>query len=188
MSLIEVVVCAAILAILLATLAPVVSKARMAGKESASRNNLRQIYLGVSLYREANDNKVEFGRAVDMGLPPDVAVSEVYLAIAPSKELWRSPCCCQPQVSTGAPDYLQRKTDYIEWLHTDDWWEFYVNKYQGEAMLFADYHCNDRSLNVYEPVDGPVRAIGLRLNGSIKLRSRQVPMSDPEGFWNFGTN
>jgi type II secretory pathway pseudopilin PulG len=185
MSLLEVIVCAAIVAILVATLAPVVNRARMSGKEAATRSNLRQIFLGMSLYRDANDNKVEFGRAEDMGLPPYVAVTDAYLAVVNSKQVWRSPCCCQPQVPTGAPNYEPRKIDYVEWLHTEEYWELYVTKYQNEAVLFADFHCNDRSLNVYEPLEDKLRAVGVRLSGKIELRARQVPMSDVVGYWNF---
>jgi prepilin-type N-terminal cleavage/methylation domain-containing protein len=184
LTLVEIVVCVAIVAVLLAVVTPVLVRAKRAGDEAHSKSNLRQIYLGLEMYREQNDKKVEYGSAVDMGLPETFMVQDVIHQIVPERKVWRSRCCCHRDAPTGAPDYKKYRSDYAEWIHTEAIWRMYVKKHQGDSIYVADFHCNDRSLALYFPMTEPVKGLGVRLNGSLETRQRPVSISSVQEYWN----
>lgn len=95
LSLVEVRCSAAIVAAIAAILTPVLQGAVLAAKQSGSIGNLRQIHIGMSLYREAHDPKVEFGRPSLMGLPPNPIVwnrSGGWKQAVADPRTWRTPC------------------------------------------------------------------------------------------------
>lgn len=184
LSLLEILVAVGVVMILVSLLLPVIANARQEAYRTRSLTNLRQIYLGLMLYREDADAKADFGAAIDMGLPEALMSSEVYLKVVPSKQVWRSPCCCHKDSSSGHPDYVRYKTDYWEAFHTQDTWATYSTKWLGDAVLVGDYHCNERDLDLYSPW-APVRGLGVRLSGKAETRNRQIRIADLEAFWNF---
>ncbi len=181
-TLLEIIVVVAILLVIASIISPVIVKAAQAGKETATKNNLHQIYLGLMLYREKYDSKVEFGATVDMGLPVGMASSPAYLEVVNEKRTWRSPCCCHKDGSTGFPDYTTYFIDYSDFFTDEDYWLRYVNKYQSSAVMVADYHCNPTDLALYSPVE-PIKLIGVRLNGKIETRVRTADPGLVQEFW-----
>lgn len=187
LTLIEVLVTCAILSILASLIYPVVGKAVMSGKETRTKNNLRQIYVGLMLYRELYDSKVEFGSTIDMGLPFNMPLKEGALAVVPNTETWRSPCCCHPQAPTGYPTYDFYYIDYGDYFDGDSAiWELYVKRFEGNAALVFDMHCNPADVDVDHPRSQVVKAIGVYLNGKIQTLSRNsISPSQLEYFWNY---
>lgn len=183
-TLIEAIVACGVILVLAALTYPLIGAALMAGKESSSKSNLRQIYLGLMLYQEQYERKVEYGLAQDMGLPVLLPERNVALSVVPDVAVWRSKCCCHPDAPSGYPDYKGYFIDYAEYLHQEDLWKMYVEKYQGQSMLVMDYHCNSRDADLKVVGRQGVRGLGVRLDGKIEARTRRRPINDPEMFWN----
>jgi prepilin-type N-terminal cleavage/methylation domain-containing protein len=180
-TLLEVMVCIGIIGILASLLFPVFAKAKMSAKEKVSFNNLRQGFIAISLYREANDSRVEYGSAVDMGLPE--FLPEVADKVSSSLGIWKSPCCCHQDAPTGAPSYTKTKTDFAWFAHDPDFWPRYVQRFQSTAVLLSDYHCSPRSTNLYNPQFGDVRGIAVKMDGSLEARTRRIAISNQDIFW-----
>lgn len=178
-TLIEILVVVGIIAVLASLMMPAIHRARLAAKITASKGNLRQIYIGTMLYREEQGSTSEFGHANAMGLPWMVGSNQdVARQVAPA-EVWRSPCCCHKD---GFNNSIMQ---YTEFMHTDDFWERYSTTYRGDAVMFFDAHCNDSNTDLYRPRGSEIRLVGVRLNGAIETRVRRVSMSDTEAFWHY---
>jgi hypothetical protein len=182
-TLIEMLVVIGILMILCSIIFPIIAGSMQSAKEAKTKSNLHQIYLGLALYREKYDSKVEYGSTVDMGLPVGMPSSPAYLEVVKDKEVWRSPCCCHKEASTGAPSYQTYFMDYSDFFTYEDFWETYVAKYEGDAAMVVDMHCNDQSLDLYAPTE-PIKQIGVRLNGKVETRIRTVSPAMVADFWN----
>lgn len=183
LTLVEVVVVAGILLVLAAILTPVLVRAKRAGDEAHSRSNLRQIYLGLEMYRESNGKLVEYGPAVAMGLPELLMIQDVVHEVVPGRSAWRSRCCCHPQGSTGHPDYSRYRTDYEEYFHTEDSWIRYVTRWKDDSIYVQDSHCNGRRVDTYSRNGEAVKLLGVRLNGKIETRIARKSKGDPGEFW-----
>lgn len=184
-SLLELIVVIGIILVLASIMFPAFSRAKQAAKETQSKGNLRQIYLGLMLYRENHGAKVEYGMAPEMGLPEMLASSaEQTWEVVRSRDVWKSPCCCHKDAPTGYPDYKKHQTDYAEYFHMREQWEAYAQKWQENSLLVVDMHCNDANSNLYAPRDGKIKLIGVRMNGSVESRLRQIGAGNFEWFWN----
>lgn len=184
MTLVEVIVVTGILLLLVAIVTPILFSAKNSSKTTRSLQNLRQIFLGISMYREDQAMTVDFGPATQMGLPVGLMSSDLYRKLVPDQRIWRSPCCCHKDSPTGYPSYSTYRTDYWEIFHTEEYWNRYVQQWEGSAVLVGDYHCNLKDLNLYFPRQQPVVGLSVRLNGQITKRTRKCGISDVEGFWN----
>jgi|GEM_PF-2877804 len=186
-TLVEVMVTCAIIAILTSILYPVVGQAIQSAKETHSKNNLRQIYLGLMVYREQNDPKVEFGTQIDMGLPFNMELKETALSIVPDVATWRSRCCCHPLAPSGYPDYRKYFTDYANYFDGDDYrWALYVRRFEYNSVLVFDWHCNPVNVDIYRPRSLNVKGLGVYLNGKVETRVRSsIPASNLDDFWNY---
>lgn len=184
MTILEVIVCIAIIVTLVSITAPAIAKAKQKAQIANTLSNLRQIFLGLSLYRENYGSNVDFGSASEMGLPPNLMISEAALKeVVGSKAVWRSPCCCHPDASSGAPTYTTYLTDYSEYFHAEDAWTDYVMEYRNEAVLVYDLHCNDRGLSFTSPVS-PVLGVGVRLGGHVTIKRGALSPGNIKRFWN----
>jgi type II secretory pathway pseudopilin PulG len=179
-SLLELVVVTGILLLLAGILLPALSRAKQGAKEAKSKGNLRQLYLGLMLYRENYGEKVEYGPANLMGLPDGLPASEEQRAeVCKTRELWKSPLCCHRDVPTESSPM-----DYVEYMSLGPSWTKYVTENEGAAVCLVDMHCNEQGVKLYAPGGRRVKMIGVRLNGSIETRERRLPVSHFDSFWN----
>jgi hypothetical protein len=169
--------------VLTSILFPIIAGSMRSAKESKTKSNLHQIYLGLALYRENYDSKVEYGSTIEMGLPIGMPSSPTYLEVVKNKDVWRSPCCCHKQGSTGAPTYQNYYIDYAEYFSDPGFWEPYVTKHEDNSILVVDMHCNDGSLDLYAPSE-PIKLIGVRLNGSVEARVKTISPANVADYWN----
>ncbi len=184
-SMFELLVVCGIIIVLASLLLPALAKARLSSKMASTKGNLRQQYIGMMLYRENHDARLEYGSAEEMGLPPLLATSDAYLEVVGNRDVWKSPCCCHKDSPTGYPTYEQYRIDYTEYIHTEEAWTQYVKEFEGDAVLLFDGHCNDSSVDLHRPAGQIVNAVGVRLNGRIETRQRRFSTSSMEVYWNY---
>lgn len=185
-TLLEVMVVVGIIVILASLTMPALQRAKLSAKVTATKGNLRQIYIGLMLYREQNDPVTEYGTAVEMGLPWLMEAPATARSIVPTEAVWRSPCCCHKDgPGPGrSGDYSKYYTDYASYFdgYADELWTPYVRRVEGGAVLLADLHCNDPELDLYRPIS-PICLVGVRLNGRIEARHRTMSAASYQRFW-----
>lgn len=184
LTLLEIVVVIGVLMVLASILYPIIAKARLAALQGATKSNLHQIYIGLEMYRENNNSKVDFGPTIDMGLPIGMASSDAYLEVVGNKQIWRSPCCCHPDGPTGSPSYTTHHMDYADFFTDSEVWDHYVRQYQGDAVAVVDMHCAAHDIPLYAPTE-PIRLVGVRLNGRVESRAKTISAADFAPFWNW---
>ena len=178
LTMVEVLVCIAIAAVLCAILLPVVAEAKSSAQRSTTVSNFRQIYAGLALYRSEYGGDGVYGVASKMGLPPglkDLAVAERL-----PKAIFRSGC-----PSVRAP-VLKLPLFRMMWHEDGDPtaqdWAPYAQKSQGSTVLLGDDNCDflDRAL------DNPMvshRAIGLYEAGNVRTVVK-MGSNLPYEWWN----
>lgn len=170
-TLIETLVCIAIIAILAGILTPVFARARYAAKIESSVSNLRQLHLATSLYRNDYGNGEGFTPAAK-SLPPDLFV----LTAKEFQSVRVSPCGVHPDNSrnTLAKDYFS----YTYWHGIDNNDENrldYANhtrKLGEDFVLFTDSDCNERTEPLWS-AHFVHFGLGIRLNGQA-FRARRL--------------
>ncbi|MEI8280916.1 MAG: type II secretion system protein [Armatimonadota bacterium] len=70
-SLLELVSIVIILSVLLAVCMPILANFQLQSKANSAKDSLRGFWKGIKLYQADNEEKLEFGLAKDMGLPPE---------------------------------------------------------------------------------------------------------------------
>lgn len=176
-TLLEIVVVIGIIAVLASFLMPAIAEVRVAAKITASKGNLRQIYIGTMLYRDQVGSTTEFGEASAMGLPWLVSRSQAIADSIAPRAVWQSPCCCHKD------GFKNEILSYSEIMHTEEFWESYVAEQEGSTILFFDAHCNDQATDLYRPRGRTVRLVGVRLNGAVESRVRRTRLSALDSFW-----
>lgn len=158
---------------------PTLAQARRAAGETRCISNLKQLFVAIELYREKWDG-IPVGTPSQMGLPPGWWLLKSELGLDNFRCSGLSPTTCDPvhgsgfvaMFPPGVPGFHQ------EWADLD--WKEYVMKYGDSAVLFFDLN---------HPLACPVtdystgRAIGLRLNGAVKFRTRFGDPSHPSRHW-----
>lgn len=142
-SLIELVTVLAIIMVLAAILLPVFVRARESAQRSASLNNLKQIHLAMTVYRQ--DWEGDAGSAEGLGLPPLSPFSTAEAALPATEELWFSPCGRHKGgPSAHGRGRLHAVYDFFEWRQ--------AYAIGGESTPYIlDFHCNDKSIVLESP-------------------------------------
>jgi len=180
-SLIEILVVIAIIFVLAALTFPVLSSSMKSSKESRVKSNMRQVYLGLMLYRESNNPKVEYGEISEMGLPRFIFGKKTALAVVNDENVWRSPCRCHPDANCSNEENF---IDYWDYMYLEESWNSYVKEFEGNAVLLFDPHCTDHGNKIHDSFSQKERRLtGVRLNGQIITRVRNFPALDKEKFW-----
>lgn len=169
-TLVEVVVCLAIVVIVAALTAPVFAKVKKNAQITASLSNLHQMHLALALYRLDSDGDGVYGTASQMGLPGMATVWKSKLGLPES--VWHSPCGTDPALFSGSPDafsYMYNPEDSESFSRE-------AILHREEVVLVVDLNCGDP--------DRPFRArflnhrgLGVRLGGQLVNR---VKPGDPE--------
>jgi prepilin-type N-terminal cleavage/methylation domain-containing protein len=171
-TLIEVLVCIAIVAILAAILVPVFARAKQSAYHARSVSNLRQLAVLINLYRDDQGGGAMTGNPDDMGLPVGEAFFEIWTTKAAGlRAPQRGPCA--PFI-----DYLY----YVPGYGGNAWndWAKYSEKVNGQVVLLGDFTFNSRKdieMNAY-----PKFGIGVFLDTSVKTRRRAANPTFP-GWW-----
>jgi prepilin-type N-terminal cleavage/methylation domain-containing protein len=153
-TLIEIVIVAAIVAILAALLQPVYSRAKYSAQVQSSVTRLRQLQVAVQLYRSEQDLH---GFSVDQ-FPPYAHVYTSYLSFG--EDFFRSPC--------GYKDGIESNLKRLSYQYTpfnDKVSELHLTRYEENALLFRDPHCN--TLEQWENAYMSRRKLGVLVGGRI---------------------
>jgi prepilin-type N-terminal cleavage/methylation domain-containing protein len=133
----------AIIAVLASLTFPVLSRAKMQGKVTASFINLKQLHQAITIYQDAWDGS-GYGFARDMGLPP-LHVDAIDLRAMPdSRDLWFSPCGPSLGGIPGHRGPLFPAWDYHEQRHVTQTWYRHVVVREENSVLVLDPNCTDR--------------------------------------------
>lgn len=100
-----------------------------------------------------------------MGLPDLIPFyGGQYEAVAPSEELWKSPCGRHPDVDLHAIDYGYFASD-----DPAEGWVDYVMRNEGRSILFEDENCNPATTRLQAEFY-PRRVLGIRLDGGLSVK------------------
>lgn len=168
-SLIEIMVVIAILAVLTAFLFPTFARAKMSAKVSASKLNLKGFWMVLEMYRQDNDEKVDYGSVTDMGLPAPPMGFTRFLESYSKDPLFRwenhrglSPC----GITVGNEPF--RGIFYFGYMNFD--WPKDVLRYKDKTVILADKNCNTSDIRVDCQLCTK-RSIGITLAGHILDRN-----------------
>lgn len=160
-TLIEVLVVGAVLAILFTLSFPVFASVRAKGRKTMCVNQLKQIGIALSLYREQHEG-ADVGEPAAMGLPLHLGLLDLRPALS----------------CTGIDDDSARAAYYITWPEpggTDrstremaQFWAGYVARFGGASIVVYDPHHQNEvpKSQTWQSWD----VTGLRLDGCIVFR------------------
>lgn len=159
-SLLEVIYCCAIIAIVAAILTPVFRSAKHAAQVTASISNLHQMSVALNLYQTAQGATAQYGTLEQMGMPSGITA---YDSLNLPAEVWRTPCGLNPSWFGGGP--ITKQYEYFAMTSISNW-EDAVNKYHDNAVTFIDMNCAEHG----EPLASdffPHQGLGVRLSGEL---------------------
>ncbi len=135
-TLVEILVCLAIMAIVAGLLTPVFVRAVDSAKVQSSLNKLHQGHLALMLYQSDNGGMLSYGTAADMNLP-DFEQFVRTRANLPA-EVLRSSCRRDPQISQSSKafDFRYNPDDTVEAASE-------AKRFQENYMLLVDEMCDD---------------------------------------------
>jgi prepilin-type N-terminal cleavage/methylation domain-containing protein len=171
-SLIEVLICIAIISIVAAITFPIFSAAKVASLKTASKSNLRQLWLAVELYRQDHEPNVAYGRPDAMGLPTD---DYFHLEIQHAKKLLPphigpTPMFKQYLYYPPNPRFAQK-----EMVDSFEAWALHC---RASMPLIADFNFNDKEINLFNPYKS-VHGIGIDVAGRIMSQTQSGNVLSP---------
>ena len=161
----------AIIAIFSFTLLPVLSKAKMDFKVHNAKTNLSGFLRGLQFYQAQNNQEIDFGDPVAMGLPPD-GISFMRFVHDYTGDYTYGfthydnflPCgrLVGPYQNYVGIGYMMfDRSAFDNWIHV----------YQENTVILFDANCNPPGTRLNSSND-MVRAIGITLAGEIRDRSQ----------------
>ncbi len=189
-TLIEVMVCIAIIGVLAGLCFPAFSRAKRAAKETVSLSNVRQIWTAVKLYQQDYGGEGVYGKPSEMGLPVADASNPYEKPPPPSvyqilerdyhlpMAIWMSGCGCHLTDIYHVNNIVPAWTDEVTYAPE-------VALFRENTILVYDVNCSDpgASLRNYQMSH---LGIGALLSGSAVRRhkpgnyTRAAWWSDPE--------
>ncbi len=178
-TLIEVLIVVAIIAIIAALLFPVLSRSKEASKVTVSISRLKQLHLMTKLYQADYDGDGRYGLPQDMGLPlrgpePGTAVMSSFKAYGFITELILSPCGCHPHNMCGEEQHMR-----LVWSET--WWVEESQTYREMIPLYSDFNCNSWDIHLSNDLISK-RGITVLLSGTARTRQSIGNPFKPEFF------
>lgn len=161
-SLIELIVCIAIVLVIAALAFPVFTSSKMAAYQATTRSNLRQLYIALELYRQGNDG-ADVGSLYALGLPPVSYYGQVIAKDLNPPLAGRYPglgwyYMMPPEPGVVDRDIAQR-------------WLSYNAKCEARSILLVDVNFSE-----HPPIGGspllPRVGIGVRLDGGLSRLSK----------------
>lgn len=160
-TLVEVITCLAIIAIVAAIAAPVFSQAKRSAKITASISNLHQMHLALKLYQFEHEGDGKYGKMAEMGLPTGEVLMRQRLGLP--LEIWKSPCGQNP---SWAPVPVVIQYDYYPDSGLDHF-ETIAPSFQENLIVLSDMHCADHGDPLYSDFVHH-RGLGVLLSGALK--------------------
>jgi prepilin-type N-terminal cleavage/methylation domain-containing protein len=159
-TLLEVLYCIAIIAIVAAILMPVFRSAKHSAQVTASISNLHQMYVALSLYQTAQGTGAQTGTLAEMGLPSG---DRAYESLKIPSAVWRSPCGLNTSWAPGPVVNVQyeyfAQTSFTKWDEA-------IKTYQDNVVMFVDMNCSEHG----EPLRSTFivhQGLGVRLSGAL---------------------
>ena len=161
-SLIEILICIAIIALVAAIAFPVFARAKQSAKETKTRSNLRQLGVLVNLYREDYGGGSPIGTPDVMALPPGAVFTDLRMKYANGLRA--------PQRGPMFPffDYFY----YVPGQGGNAWdnWESYSQSVDGQVVLVGDFTFNSKT--DMDMVAYPKLGFGVFIDTSVKTRRK----------------
>ncbi len=169
-TLLEMIYCITIIAILAAILYPAFRSAKHSAQIQASLSNLHHMHVALMLYQGNQGNPGHYGSLASMGLPSDAI--QATAAVIPSG-LEKSPCGNIPEWSHSdvAP---QVQYEYFIVTSAGAKPEQDLVKYQENTVMFTDMNCADRGVNLMSSYFKH-RGLGVQLSGALLNLNRSGP-------------
>lgn len=178
-TLIELLVCLSIIAIIFAIVTPVLHSARDTARVSSAVSYMHQIGKAITIYRADWDTN-SYQDMYQAGLPPHSYRLKTSLGL--SSKILVSPCGYRPGIGWDNADNL---AEYV-WAY-----DIYrsgpldadkiLQKYQESALIVMDPRCNPSGTDWNNPY-AEKRAIGLLLNGQV-INRRKAGLADHQVWW-----
>lgn len=163
-TIIELLVCMAIIGVLVGILVPVFRAGYRSANISASLSQLRQIHTSLLIYQQDNGGLKAYGTASQMNLPDLLGYANNVLQLPP--KIYQSPC---GQILTMRYGYQP---------HDDEASASLYRKWQEHTLVVADTNCNAK-IDLESPYISR-RGLGIRLSGELINRNRPGNFAKPE--------
>jgi len=144
-TLLELLTCISIIVIVASISYPAFSAIKTYAKRSAAASNLRQLYMGVALYRTDLGGDGIYGDAAAMGIPADSGPYPTpYITFMNGyKPLWLSPCGLNTSwFPLAAGDTPPLKTIVYRPSQSKTFGQYATN-FRENTLLFFDLNCDD---------------------------------------------
>ena len=174
-SIIELLVCVAIVAVVAAIMTPVFASARHSGQVTASLGNLHQMHLGLKLYQADENGEGKYGSLEEMGLPNGLFV--IRNRFGTPLSIWRSPCGQNP---SWQPVPIVIQYDYRPEANLEDFASV-APTYRESLVMFSDMNCADHG----EPLRSdyiPHLGLGVFLSGTL-VKPRKTGDDRHQSWW-----
>lgn len=162
-TLIELLSCIVLMAVLSSLIYPVLGQAKMSAKTAVAKTSLRNLYIATTIYRSDYEG-IEFGDPASMGLPSsdsqgrNPALMDILTKTVGSNQDSHSPCGRHPQpINYTSLAYMPNVVDD---------WRQWVKKLENMTILFADPNCNSRDIDINDQY-AMKRSLGVALDGHI---------------------
>lgn len=170
-TLLEVLVCIGIIAVVAAISFPVIKRAKEVAMLTTTKSNLHQMWLALQIYRD-QWGKTDSGSHYEVGMPLSLTIPDYIPKLSPPMpryDAWKGYLWLMTDPTSAEPKIVKS-------------WEDYSRKCGVNVAVIADYNFNDT-----EPFASPFldyRGIGIRLSGQISdLRRKGLPV---ELWWWWG--
>jgi prepilin-type N-terminal cleavage/methylation domain-containing protein len=175
-TLVEILVVIAILAILAAITAPAYIRSKEGSKEARCTANLRQLYVGIELYRQDWDQGG--GSTAGMGYPPLMQYGDII-----QKPIGADGCSASPWGMWTGYFYLAMGDQSFYGQSTGIDWTEYLRQEGPNAIVLADLNHNDPK-DGYGFAHSTIRVKGISVTGSIRrFMSKGDYSRVPSSFW-----
>ncbi len=158
-TLLEVIYCIAIIAIISAIMTPVFRSAKHSAQITASISNLHQMHIALLLYQGNQGSGGQYNSLASMGLPADF---EQGYDLIRELSLYKSPCGLNPSWSK---EPVQIEYEYFA-MTSDTPPDEAIRKFQENTVMFTDMNCADHG----DPLHSdflPHRGLGVQLSGTL---------------------
>lgn len=179
-TLVEILVCVAIIAVLAALMFPVFSRAKNSAKETSAASNLKQIYTALKLYQVDYPESVPYGTTPQMGFPHFVDYIEPDGKGFPGapRDLFYSPCGYHPSFTVpghpapGGAIMAQFSVSLEESITLKA-----ILEHKDDAIILLDGNCMSHDIDAFASDDSVKKYLLVSLGGQLRTVNTKVPVT-----------